>query len=74
MKKAPKAGSKKAEELKTAAIGELLNTAWITGEGEELGIKVTEKEIEAELAKVKKESFKTEKAFQEFMKQSHFSE
>jgi parvulin-like peptidyl-prolyl isomerase len=74
VKKAPKAGSKKAEELKTAAIGELLNTAWITGEGEELGIKVTDKEIEAELAKVKKESFKTEKAFQEFMKQSHFTE
>jgi parvulin-like peptidyl-prolyl isomerase len=74
VKKAPKAGSKKAEELKTSAIGELLNTAWITGEGEELGIKVTDKEIETELAKVKKESFKTEKAFQEFMKESHFTE
>jgi foldase protein PrsA len=73
-KKAPKAGSKKAEELKKSAVGELLNTAWITGEGEELGIKVTDKEIETELAKVKKESFKTEKAFQEFMKESHFTE
>jgi parvulin-like peptidyl-prolyl isomerase len=73
-KKAPKPGSKKAEELKKSAVGELLNTAWITGEGEELGIKVTDKEIETELAKVKKESFKTEKAFQEFMKESHFTE
>jgi foldase protein PrsA len=73
-KKPPKAGSKKAEELKKSAVGELLNTAWITGEGEELGIKVTDKEIETELAKVKKESFKTEKAFQEFMKESHFTE
>jgi parvulin-like peptidyl-prolyl isomerase len=73
-KKPPKAGSKKAEELHKAAIGELLNTAWIFGEGEELGIKVTEKEVETELAKVKKESFKTEKAFQEFMKESHFTE
>jgi foldase protein PrsA len=74
VKKAPKAGSKKAEELHKAAIGELLNTAWIFGEGEELGIKVTQKEVETELAKVKKESFKTEKAFQEFMTQSHFTE
>jgi parvulin-like peptidyl-prolyl isomerase len=74
VKKAPKAASKKAEELKTSAIGELLNTAWITGEGEELGIQVTSKEIETELAKVKKESFKTEKAFQEFMEESHFTE
>jgi peptidyl-prolyl cis-trans isomerase C len=74
LKKAPKAGSKKAEELHTAAIGELLNTAWIFGEGEELGIKITAKEVETKLAEVKKESFKTEKAFQEFLKQSHFTE
>ena len=73
-KKPPKAGSKKAEELHKAAMGELINTAWIFGEGEELGIKVTPKEIEAEIAKVKKESFKTEKAFQEFLKESHFTE
>jgi parvulin-like peptidyl-prolyl isomerase len=74
LKKAPKAGSKKAEEVKKTAISELLNTAWIFGEGEELGIKVTPKEVETELAKVKKESFKTEKAFQEFLKESNLSE
>jgi parvulin-like peptidyl-prolyl isomerase len=73
LKKAPKAGSKKAEELHKAAISELLNSAWIFGEAEELGIKVTQKEVETELAKVKKESFKTEKAFQEFLKESHFT-
>jgi parvulin-like peptidyl-prolyl isomerase len=74
LKKPPKAGSKKAEELHKAAVGELLNTAWIFGEGEELGIKITAKEVETELAKVKKESFKTEKAFQEFLKESHYTE
>lgn len=74
LKKAPKEGSKKAEELHNAAIGELLNSAWIFGEAEELGINVTQKEVEAELKKVKKESFKTEKAFQEFLKESHFTE
>lgn len=74
LKKAPKAGSKKAEELHKSAIGELLQSAWIFGEAEELGIKVTQKEVETELAKVKKESFKTEKAFQEFLKESNFTE
>jgi len=74
LKKAPKAGSKKAEEIHKSTVGELLNTAWIFGEAEELGIKVTPKEVETELAKVKKESFKTEKAFQEFLKESHFTE
>jgi parvulin-like peptidyl-prolyl isomerase len=73
-KKAPKPGSKKGEELHKAAIGELLNKAWIFGEGEELGIELTKKEVETELAKVKKESFKTEKAFQEFLKEDHFTE
>jgi parvulin-like peptidyl-prolyl isomerase len=74
LKKPPKAGSKKAEELHKTAVGELLNGAWIFGEAEEQGIKVTNKEVETELAKVKKESFKTEKAFKEFMKESHFTE
>jgi parvulin-like peptidyl-prolyl isomerase len=74
VKKAPKAGSKKAEELHKAAVGELLNAAWIFGEAEELGIELTKKEVETELAKVKKESFKTEKAFQEFLKEDHFTE
>ncbi|HEY2479191.1 MAG TPA: peptidyl-prolyl cis-trans isomerase [Solirubrobacterales bacterium] len=74
LKKPPKAGSKKAEELHKTAVGELLNGAWIFGEAEELGIKVTQKEVETELAKIKKESFKTEKAFEEFKKESHFTE
>jgi parvulin-like peptidyl-prolyl isomerase len=74
LKKPPKAGSKKAEELHKTAVGELLNGAWIFGEAEELGIKATPKEVEAELAKIKKESFKTEKAFEEFKKESHFTE
>ena len=74
LKKPPKAGSKKAEELHKSAVGELLNGAWIFGEGEELGITITPKEVETELAKIKKESFKTEKAFQEFMTESHFTE
>jgi parvulin-like peptidyl-prolyl isomerase len=71
LKKAPKAGSKKAEELKKSTLEELIKTAWIVGEGEDLGIKVTPKEVETELAKVKKESFKTEKQFEEFLTESH---
>ena len=74
LKKPPKAGSKKAEELHNASIEELLSKTWIFGEAEELGIKVTQKEVETELEKVKKESFKTEKAFQEFLKEQNLTE
>lgn len=74
LKKPPKAGSKKAEELHKATIEELISKVWIFGEGEELGIKVTPKEVETQLEKVKEESFKTEKAFQEFLKEQNLNE
>jgi parvulin-like peptidyl-prolyl isomerase len=73
VKKPPKPGSKKAEELNEAALGEILDAIWIKGEAEELNISVTEKQIETELAQIKKSSFPTEKSFQEFLKTSHFT-
>jgi parvulin-like peptidyl-prolyl isomerase len=74
LKKAPKPGEKKYEELKTAAIGELLDSIWIAGEAEELGITATNKQIATELAQIKKTNFKTEAAYQEFLKTSHFTQ
>lgn len=74
LKEAPKPGSKKYEELQTAAMGELLDTIWIKGEAEELGISATAKQVEEELATIKKQNFKTEKAYQEFLKTSKFSQ
>jgi parvulin-like peptidyl-prolyl isomerase len=75
LKKPPKAGSKKAEELHKATVGELVQKAWIKGEAEELSIEVTAKEIEKELAKVKKESFESsEKKYEEFLKEQNFTE
>lgn len=74
LKKVPKKGSKKYDELQKTALGELLNTIWIQGEAEEMGISVTEKQIEQELEQIKKTNFKTEKAYQEFLKKSHFTQ
>ncbi|MGV1049459.1 MAG: SurA N-terminal domain-containing protein [Solirubrobacterales bacterium] len=73
-KKLPKRGTKKYEELKAAALGELLDAIWIGGEAEALGITVTDKQIETELANVKKQNFPTEKAYQRFLKTSHFTQ
>lgn len=73
LKKPPKPGSKKGEEIKKAALGEVLDAIWIQGEAEEMGISVTKKQILTELAQIKKQNFKTEKAFQEFLKTSHFT-
>jgi foldase protein PrsA len=72
--KAPKPGSKKFEELKEAALGELLDQIWIKGEAESLGISVTPKQIETELKTIKKTNFPTEKAYAEFLEKSHFTQ
>lgn len=67
LKKAPKPGSKKAEELKEKTLGELLETVWIQGQAEELNISVTDKEVETELAQIKKTNFPGP-AYREFLK------
>jgi parvulin-like peptidyl-prolyl isomerase len=72
--KAPKPGSKKFEELREAAFGELLDYIWIRGEAEEMNISVTAKQIEEELKTIKKQNFPTAKAYDEFLKKSHFTQ
>ena len=74
LKKPPKPGDKKYEELKTAALGELLDTIWIQGEAEELGISVTPKQVATQLAQIKKQNFKTEAEYQKFLATSHFTQ
>jgi parvulin-like peptidyl-prolyl isomerase len=74
LKKAPKPGSKKAEEVQEAALGELLDTIWIQGEAEELGLSVTDKEVETELAQIKKTNFPTATAYKEFLESSKLTQ
>jgi foldase protein PrsA len=74
LKKPPKPGGKKYEELKTGALGELLDTIWIQGEAEELGISVTPKQIATELAQIKKQNFKTAAEYQKFLNTSKFTQ
>jgi foldase protein PrsA len=72
--KLPKPTEKKYEELKTATLGELLDKIWIQGEAEELGLSATPKQIDTELAQIKKTNFKTKAAYEEFLKTSRFTE
>jgi len=71
--KVPKRGSDKFEEFRNKALTELLEGIWLRGEAEELGISVTEKQVEDELAVVKKQNFPTPAAFKKFLKESRFT-
>lgn len=73
-KTTPKPGSKKYEELKEKAQTELIEGVWIRGAAEELELSVTEKEVEDELAVVKKENFPTAAAYKNFLKESKFTQ
>jgi foldase protein PrsA len=72
-KEPPKPGSDKYEELQDKAMTELIEGVWLRGEAEELDITVTDKQIEDELATIKKENFPTEEAFSKFLKESKFT-
>lgn len=72
-KTVPRPGDEKYDELKKKTVEELLNAIWIQGEAEEMGISVTSKEVLKELDKLKKQAFKTEKQYQDFLKEAHFT-
>jgi len=74
LKKAPEPGSDKYEELKEAALGEMLERTWIFGQAEELDVSVTDKQVEDELATIKKSNFGSEKAYQKFLDESKFTQ
>jgi parvulin-like peptidyl-prolyl isomerase len=73
-KKTPKPGSKKYEEAKTAAMTEQVEGAWIRGQAEEMGVSVTEKQVEDELATIKKQNFPEKGAYEKFLKKSNFTQ
>lgn len=70
----PKPGDAKYEEVKEKALGEKIESVWIQGVAAEKGIVVTDAEITKELKKLKGQAFKTEKQYEEFLKESHFTE
>lgn len=66
-------GTSKYEETKEAAVEEMINGVWLRGEAEELGVVVTDKQVEAELAKIKKEQFPTIQAYHKFLDEANFA-
>jgi hypothetical protein len=73
LKSVPTTGQAKYPRLEEEALGELLDGLWIQGQAEEMGIRVTHKQVATELAQIKKENFKSGKEFHAFLKHSHFT-
>ncbi|MGN6201815.1 MAG: peptidyl-prolyl cis-trans isomerase [Solirubrobacterales bacterium] len=74
LKKRPAEGSKKFEEVKEATLTELIEGIWLRGQAEEMGITITDKQVEEELAQIKKSSFPTPGSYDKFLKESGLSQ
>lgn len=74
LKKVPKPGDDKYEELRDKTLEELVNAAWLEGQAEELGVTVTEGQVEKELDKIKKERFPTSEAYSKFLEESKYTQ
>ncbi len=72
-KTVPKPGDPKYDETKETAVNSVLEGIWIQGLADQWGIEVSDKELAAEVKKVKKESFKSPAEFQKFLKESHYT-
>jgi foldase protein PrsA len=72
-KKTPKPGSEEYESLKETAMNALLEPIWLEGLAAEMGIEFSDREVEQEFEKLKKENFKTEAEYKKFLKEAHYT-
>jgi foldase protein PrsA len=74
LQQAPEPGQAQFEQIKEAAINDLLDQAWLTGEAAELGVTATEREIDNEFETIRSDQFPSEAAFRRFLRESNFTE
>jgi foldase protein PrsA len=74
LKKVPKEGNTRYDELKQAALGELLDFIWIQGQAEELDLSATKKQMDEELENIKEQNFPTPTAYKEFLESSKLTQ
>jgi len=58
------------KSLQTEVLGFLISSEWVLGEAADLGVKVTDKEVEKQFATVKNEQFPKPAEFEKFLKSS----
>ncbi len=73
LKAAPKKDDAQYTQVREAAINDLLDRAWLTGEANELGVEASTREVAAELATIRRDQFADAKEFAKFLKDSGFT-
>lgn len=81
LQQVPKPGEAQYEDLRQAAIGDLLDTTWIRGEAADQGITISQRQADAELDQIVTQNFRCPNdgdpfecpEFNRFLEQSSFS-
>lgn len=68
----PRPGDDQYDTLREAALRSIFDPIWIRGQAEEMGISVTQKEVDEALQKLRR-GYKTEKAYNEFLKANDYT-
>lgn len=73
-RQAPEPGTPQYDLLKETAMADVLLSRWVAGEAEELGVTITDREIDTQLESIIQEQFGGQKEFERFQRQSKFSD
>jgi foldase protein PrsA len=73
LREPPKPGDETYEQIREAALQELLQISWLISEAEEEGIEVSDRQVRNRLQQIKSQNFPSEQQFQQFLEQSAFS-
>ena len=60
--------------LRDEALNDILDQAWILGEAAEQGVEASDREVEEEFQTTREQNFKTDQEYQDFLKQSCFTQ
>ncbi len=74
VKKVPKPGASQYDQLKQGAMNDLLDRVWIQGEAADLGVTATADDVSTLLQQTIKQNFRSQAEFDQFRKQSHFTQ
>jgi parvulin-like peptidyl-prolyl isomerase len=74
IRRVPEAGDPRYEQLKEAALNNLLDLVWIQGEAADLGVEATPDEVSSLLRQTISQNFRNKQEFDEFREQSNFTE
>lgn len=72
-KPVPGPGDRGYDRLVASTLGTMLEAVWLYGEAAEVGIAVSPEQISRELAAIKREAFRSEAEYREFLAESHYT-